>query len=151
MKQQGPALAHPSLWRALQIISRAFSTTCEASRADAPGEALILPFHPSNKSAFSGPGGLRYCVTDRSVQRRTTKVVRPTEDTMQTEVYLYSRRSAPPALLRRCTAAWIALVAPDVTLAERAELRSRGVAVFDLAPAAPQPGLPFLSRRAVTA
>lgn len=78
---------------------------------------------------------------------------------MQTEVYLYSRRSAPPALLRRCTAAWIALVAPDVTLAERAELRSRGVAVFDLAPVAslarrehePPKVLPFLSRRAVTA
>lgn len=51
---------------------------------------------------------------------------------MQTEVYLYSRRSAPPALLRRCTAAWIALVGPDVTLAERAELRSRGVAVLIL-------------------
>lgn len=52
--------------------------------------------------------------------------------TQAVEVYLYDRRSAPLEYLSRTMASWIAVVAPSVTLEERAELRRRGCAVFDL-------------------
>lgn len=51
---------------------------------------------------------------------------------MQTEVLFYSRATAPPTLLSRCMSAYIAVVASSVTLAERAELRRRGFAVFEI-------------------
>lgn len=50
---------------------------------------------------------------------------------VEVEIEIWDRRAAPPALLAKCTAAWIARVAPSVSLSERAELRSRGIAVFD--------------------